>query len=57
MRVLRFVRDLIFVGFVLLFMTTNITQSWDYWWVALGGTLFFMLPELADLLKGRNSQE
>lgn len=57
MKWIRFVRDLIIVGFVLLMLTTKISQSWDYWWVALGGTAFLMLPELVSLRQKEDSQE
>lgn len=50
-KLLRFLWDLIVVAFVSLFFTTNITQSFDYWWIALIITVVFSLPGFVNLLQ------
>lgn len=54
---LRLVRDVVLIFFVLLMMSTKISQSWDYWWVALVGTVFLMLPDLIGLRRKEDSQK
>lgn len=54
---LRLVRDVVLIFFVLLMMSTKISQSWDYWWVALVGTVFLMLPDFIGLRRKEDSQK
>lgn len=57
MKWLRLVRDVVLIFFVLLMLSTKISQSWDYWWVALVGTVFLMLPDFIDLRRKEDSQK
>lgn len=54
---LRMVRDLLIIFLVLLILTTKISQSWDYWWVALGGSILLMLPDFVSLYQKESNQE
>lgn len=54
---LRLVRDVVLIFFVLLMLSTKISQSWDYWWVALIGTVFLMLPDFIGLSRREDSQK
>lgn len=54
---LRLVRDVVLIFFVLLMLSTKISQSWDYWWVALIGTVFLMLPDFIGLSRKEDSQK
>ena len=54
---LRLVRDLVMIFFVLLILSTKISQSWDYWWVALVGTVFLALPEFISLHRKKVSRK
>lgn len=54
---LRLVRDVVLIFFVLLMLSTKISQSWDYWWGALVGTVFLMLPDFIGLRRKEDSQK
>ncbi|SDE68373.1 hypothetical protein SAMN05421878_1283 [Actinobaculum suis] len=54
---LRLVRDVVLIFFVLLMLSTKISQSWDYWWAALVGTVFLMLPDFIGLRRKEDSRK
>lgn len=58
MKWLRAVGELLYIFLIALILITKISQSWDYWWIALGISLFLLLPTFVELFqKAANQKE